>query len=222
MTNADYLMPSRVTFTGGNEDNDDASSLRTEKKSNRRRTRTDGASPVDKRKSNIRYKFMLEAVRQELLDLQKENEQLRIIVREKISPLALAEQILLDAEAPAVDIHLPSSVMMDDVNEFVEEEDSSVRALNDGVKHISMRPAVEFEKPLPQSPRRLKMKYGKVIGENDRSTSQIPRVLSVPRFKREATFSSCRKEEEEKIDHTDYHFGGVESLAAALSGDIAF
>ena len=222
MTNPDYLMPSRVTFTGGNADNDDASSLRTEKKSNRRRIRTDGTSPVDKRKSRIRYKFMLEAVRQELLDLQKENEQLRIIVREKISPRGLAEQILLDAEAPAVDVYLPSSVMMDDVNEFVEEEDSNVRALNDGVKDISMKPAVAFEKPLPQSPRRLKTKYGKVIGGNDRSTSQIPRVLSVPRFKREATFASCRKEEEEKIDHTDYHFGGVESLAAALSGDIAF
>lgn len=224
MTNPDYLMPSRVTFTGQNEDNDDVASLRTEKKSNRRRTRANSTAPVDGKKSSIRYKFMLEAVRQELLDLQKENELLRIIVRERISPLELAEQILKDAEAPAVDIHLPSSVMMDEENEFVEKEEPSVPVINGGVRRLSMglAPAVELEKPLPRSPRRLKMKYGKASGGMDQSPPEVPRVLSVPRFKREPSgFGSCSKEEE-KIDHTDYHFGGVESLAAALSGDIAF
>ena len=83
----------------------------TEKKSNTRKNRP---------KSKRRNKFLLEGVRQELLNLQRENEYLRILIRERIRPIDLAEKILAEAEAPPVDIYLKSSVLMDEEKEYIE------------------------------------------------------------------------------------------------------
>ena len=100
----------------------DDCSAKTFKKSNRRINRA--VSSHDKR-SDVRYKFMLEGIRQELYQLQQQNAFLRKIVINSIMPRELAEEILVCAESPKVDIFLGSSILSDRVDECISEDENS-------------------------------------------------------------------------------------------------
>ena len=120
--------PTMVCFTGAEQEDED---LRdhdecTYKKSNKRsNTHNSGAG------SKRRNKFLFDGVRQELLDLQRENEQLKILIWERIKPLQLAEMVLKDAEAPSIDIYLQSSVLMDEADACIQESHAESRVKND-------------------------------------------------------------------------------------------
>lgn len=81
---------------------------------------------VDSNERKRRNKFLFEGVRLEMMELQKENEYLKSLVREKITPMSLAETILKEAEAPVVDIFLQNSVLLDETDEFDESLDGSL------------------------------------------------------------------------------------------------
>lgn len=76
----------------------------------------------DEPDSGLRFKFMLEGIRQELYQLQRENADLRNIVVDNVEPEA-AEHILRDCEAPPVDIFLPTSLMEDDEEKEVQDDE---------------------------------------------------------------------------------------------------
>ena len=100
----------------------DDSSAKTFKKSNRRICRKGISS--DKSRSGMRYKFMLEGVRQEFYDLQKENAYLRKVVMDNIMPRGIAEKILNTTESPPADIFLRSSILLDKEDECISEEEN--------------------------------------------------------------------------------------------------
>jgi len=114
---------------------------------------------------------MLEGIRMELLDLQRENELLRMIVRDRIKPMEVAERILSEAEAPAVDIYLHSSVLMDEAEKCRGE-------LKEGSE--------DFEE---ENEERQKS------GEQE---PPIPKVLTLPAKKVECTKG---RRKEESVEH---------------------
>jgi len=61
------------------------------------------------------------------MDLQRENQYLKILIWERIKPLQLAEMVLKDAEAPPIDIYLQSSVLMDEADACIEQSQSRVK-----------------------------------------------------------------------------------------------
>lgn len=79
-------------------------------------------------KSGLRSKYMLEGIYIELLRLKDENEQLRKIVQEHIKPIHIAIEILREVEEPVNDIFLESSILLDDLIEFEEEDDVVIAA----------------------------------------------------------------------------------------------
>ncbi len=230
-------MPSLVKFTSCEDEceNDDA----TQKKSNVRMNRGI-INYTDKFRSNIRSKFLLEAVRQELHDLQRENELLRIIVRERIRPLDLAEEILAQAEAPPVDIYLKSSILMDDEGQFEEEESNQPpkNSLNmdkdfSARRHTLVRRNSATKEKLSVRKNSLERMNSapSLIGEKEAKENDVPKVLTVPKMRKassERRLSCIRKmkakchRDEKKMDETDFHFGTTSNLAAALSGEYAF
>ena len=150
MLHSDRTHPVLVCFTGEIGDDEE-----TQKKSNT--CRRSGRKEVPKRKSRMRSKFMLEAVRQELLDLQKENEVLRAIVKQFIRPVDIAERILLDAEAPPVDIFLQSCILKDEIEEYED-------------KVIEKKADVENDR-----------------SKNEAKESSIPTVLTLPRLSKNSS-----------------------------------
>jgi len=236
--NPDITMPSLVKFSSCEDDgeNDDA----TQKKSNVRMNR--GIEDhTNKFRSNIRSKFLLEAVRQELLDLQRENEMLRIIVREHIRPLDLAEEILAQAEAPPVDIYLKSSILMDDEDQFVEEEKPNLSpkdSPNNKKDFSTRRHTLQRGNSAPKGEMSVRKhtlermsSAPSLISEKDGEENDIPKVLTLPKMRKatsERRMSRIRNmkakthTEEKKVNETDFHFGTTSNLAAALSGEYAF
>lgn len=100
-------------------------------------TDCDGSTKTDKRNNlkskskskknaGVRSKFFLEGIRQELYALQQENEQLRRVIMQCITPPELAEKILLECESPPVDIFLRSSMMMEEEEEETKEGESEL------------------------------------------------------------------------------------------------
>jgi len=182
-------LPSLVRFSC-QDDEDDA----TAKKSNRR---------LGRKESKGRTKFMMEGVRQELCDLQRENEILRMLVREYIAPMEVAERILAEAEAPPVDIYLRSSVLMDEAERFTPQSAKGERSQEN--QHSKV--------------------IGNTKGEKDpiaheSISPEIPRVLSVP-VPATLARKECTNTKSQRSPNT-FHIDAVESLAGALSGDFAF
>lgn len=177
-------------FTG-REDADDM----TEKKSNRR----------GRQEYKRRTKFMLEGVRQELYDLQRENKALRLMVKEHIKPLNLAERILVESEAPPVDMFLMSSVLMDDEQQYamskVSEEETRNRHRREQKKIVEENRKEELV--------------------NRQKEHGIPKVLSVPHFV-DVKAEVRGKIKAERRFSASFHSDTVDSLAVALSGDFAF
>ena len=167
----------------------------TAKKSNRR---------INRRERKGRTKFMLEGVREELYNLQRENEILRRLVQENIKPLELAESILTAAEAPPVDVYLHSSVLMDEIEES-NPQSAGAQILT---KDSSIREKDDLEEE-------------KKSNKDDSIPKGIPRVLS---FHRNPSRSKKSKPEisRKKPALNTFHNESVENLALALSGDFAF
>ena len=185
-------LPSLVRFScqdGGADDE-------TWKKSNRRMAQGG---------SKRRTKFLLEGVRQELYDLQRENERLRLLVRQYIAPLDLAEEILAKAEAPPVDIYLRSSVLMD------EEEKFNPQSVPLGERKFRVQHDFDSAKDAA---------IEKKKAPEEATSPGIPRVLNVP------IIGGDRKKECKSANFQQhplmFHSDAVENLAVALSGEFAF
>lgn len=159
------------------------------------------SSSTNKRTSGLRFKFMLEGTRRELMNLKRRNEQLRAIVREYVRPLDVAEEILRNAEAPMNDIFLPSSVLLDDEMELTSLEGLIVNQQTD---NTSVQPDM-FE-----IPEQIDIKTTTTITTTTTNTRQVD------------SLQKSKRMNEIKVDSSVYESGQLESLAAALNGEIAF
>jgi hypothetical protein len=76
---------------------------------------------------------MLEGVRQELHDLQRQNAYLREVVMNNITPREIAVEILNTVESPPVDIFLRSSILLDNEDECISEEDNGGKPIEKNI-----------------------------------------------------------------------------------------
>lgn len=148
--------------------------------------------------SKKRQKFMLEGVYKELLDLQRENECLKVLVRERIKPLEVAEMVLKEAESEHVDIYLRSSVLMDEADEFRER--------------LRETPPTNKKSRSPVARR-----YGKMLEEGDEEISASGRENSIPKVISMLNLDDCKPRKKQVVFHEE-----VDNLADALAGNFAF
>lgn len=167
---------------------------------------------VDKNERKRRNKFMFEGVRLELMELQKENEYLKSLVREKISPMSLAETILKEAEAPVVDIFLQNSVLLDEADEFDESFDESVGSEEEipNVKSIATF-----------SERSNTTKTTKTSASSDLTSEDTPRTSVASVESRNSNSVGTRKgilRKRSNIGEKDAHKSGSASTKSSVSG----
>jgi hypothetical protein len=172
----------------------------TQKKSNR---------PRNIHGSKRRNKFMFDGLRQELRDLQRENETLKMIVREKIQPIEVAQMVLKVAEAEPVDIFLTSSILMDEADEFREKSEDTTTPPPPMKK--SRSPGRRRRTNNNTSPEEEEKKDGKKF---DRQRGNpIPRFISM----RSIDDDDYKPKKKLSVFHEE-----VDNLADALSGNFAF
>jgi hypothetical protein len=178
-----------------------------------------------KKTSGLRFKFMLEGTRRELMNLQRRNEQLRAIVREYIRPLDVAEEILRNAQAPIHDIFLPSSILLDDEMELRDIK-SSTTATTTTTTNITAVPLPSVQtdgKSIHISSSHDMLQSDVTIPQSQ--TSEIPEQINVKtasHSQQDSYIQRPKRMNEIKVDSSVYESGQIESLAAALNGDIAF
>ncbi|GFH61471.1 predicted protein [Chaetoceros tenuissimus] len=164
---------------------------------------------VDKHERKRRNKFLFEGIRLELMELQKENEYLKSLVREKISPMSLAETILKEAEAPVVDIFLQNSVLLDEADEFDESFDESVGSEEEipNVKSIATF-----------SERSNTTKTTKTSASSDLTSEDTPRTSVASVENRNSNSVGTRKGILRKRGEKDAHKSGSVSTKSSVSG----
>lgn len=169
------------------------------------------SSSTNKRTSGLRFKFMLEGTRRELMNLKRRNEQLRAIVREYVRPLDVAEEILRNAEAPMNDIFLPSSVLLDDEMELRNICSSTTTSTSlEGLIVNQQTDNTSVQPDMFEIPEQIDIKTTTTITTTTTNTRQVD------------SLQKSKRMNEIKVDSSVYESGQLESLAAALNGEIAF
>jgi hypothetical protein len=176
--------------------------------------KTDKRNNFGKKKNRkltgVRSKFILEGIRQELYHLQRENEKLRKIVKTRIHPSDVAEQILLECEYPPVDIFLRSSILTEEEETTVGEQQEEQKS-KDVIKG----------KRVPGKPKSLTR-----IGER---TSSIPvnapiKELFIPENRKPSrgkSFGHRFKMDRNRLEF-DIDKDKEQCLVDALTGEFAF
>lgn len=168
---------------------------------------------VDSNGRKRRNKFLFEGVRLELMELQKENEYLKSLVREKISPMSLAETILKEAEAPVVDIFLQNSVLLDEADEFDESFDESVTSsvAEEEIPHV--------KSIATSSERSNTTKTTKTSASSDLTSEDTPRISAAASVEKGNSNSlGTRKGILRKPGEKDAHKSGSASTKSSVSG----
>lgn len=171
---------------------------------------------VDKNERKRRNKFLFEGIRLELMELQKENEYLKSLVREKISPMSLAETILKEAEAPVVDIFLQNSVLLDEADEFDESFDGSF-----GSSVLAEEEIPNVKSIATFSERSNTTKTTKTSASSDLTSEDIPRTSVASVENRNSNSVGTRKSilrKRSNIGEKDAHKSGSVSTKSSVSG----
>jgi hypothetical protein len=214
------MMDHPVLFSGSNHAvlDDDECTFRI---SNQSQSHSHSSSA--KKTSGLRFKFMLEGTRRELMNLQRRNEQLRAIVREYIRPLDVAEEILRNAQAPIHDIFLPSSILLDDEMELRDIISSTATTTTTNITAVPFSSVQTDSKSIHISSSHDILQSDVTIPQSQ--TSEIPEQINVKtasHSQKDSHLQRPKRMNEIKVDSSVYESGQLESLAAALNGDIAF
>lgn len=213
-------MDHHVLFSGSNHAilDDDECTFRISNQS-----QSHSLSSSAKKTSGLRFKFMLEGTRRELMNLQRRNEQLRAIVREYIRPLDVAEEILRNAQAPIHDIFLPSSILLDDEMELRDRISSNTATATTNTTAAPL-PSIQTDgKSIHMSSDHDVLQSDVTIPQSQ--TTEIPEQINVKtasHSRQDSHLPQTKRMKEIKVDSSVYESGQIESLAAALNGDIAF
>lgn len=168
---------------------------------------------VDSNGRKRRNKFLFEGVRLELMELQKENEYLKSLVREKISPMSLAETILKEAEAPVVDIFLQNSVLLDEADEFDESFDESVTS------SVAEEEIPQVKSIATSSERSNTTKTTKTSASSDLTSEDTPRISAAASVEKGNSNSlGTRKGILRKRGEKDAHKSGSASTKSSVTG----